>query len=784
MLDVLIAWVVFPAVLLVLWFGCGSLVARLTGVEIPRSLLAPLGFCLVIVVGGFLTAVPALAGSTTPVVAALAVAGLALRPPWRESRPSLWLIGALVVLWAVYAAPIVLSGSATFAGYIKLDDTATWLALTDRVMEAGRDLDGLARSSYEATLAFNLAGGYPIGVFVPLGVGQAFMGLDTAWLVQPYMALLAVLLALSLWALSKSLIQTTRARALVVVLAAQPALLFGYYLWGGIKELAAAGVIALVAAFASQAARAAAGLSSLVPLAVAIAALIGCLSFAGSAWVGPLLLGVLILAVGSTSVSSAAGKAVALLAAVGVLIVPVLVGDSLLPPTSSPLDAPDAQGNLIEPLSPLQTLGIWPAGDFRVDPGSFPLTLFVCLVAGAAAIGASAVAIRTRRWDVVTYIVGVPLAALAIATVGSPWVDGKAFATVSPVLLFAALLGCAWAWGERRSAIAAVAACVIASGVVWSNALAYLDVNLGPRDQLEELETIGQMIEGDGPALMTEYQPYGVRHFLREADAEGASELRRRLVPLLDGSSLEKGLWADTDDFDADSFAPYQSLVLRRSPQQSRPPGAFSLAWTGEFYELWTREPGAGEPVERLPLGTGAVPVAEPDCGVVRRLARAVPRGTLIAAKSTAPHYVRRKNMMPPAGWPTVGGYPVPSGEGEIRAEVEVEGGRHSVWLGGSIRGRAGLVIDGVELSSRRNVLNNTGLYTELGVVELERGRHSVAVRFSSGDITPGSGAPGGPVGPLVLGPPPDARSTLTEVDAGDAGELCGRRWDWIEAVP
>ena len=63
-------------------------------------------------------------------------------------------------------------------------------------------------------------------------------------------------------------------------------------------------------------------------------------------------------------------------------------------------------------------------------------------------------------------------------------------------------------------------------------ALAYRDVNLAPRDQLAELETIGHRIAGQGPTLMTEYQPYGVRHFLRDADPEAASELRRRQVPL------------------------------------------------------------------------------------------------------------------------------------------------------------------------------------------------------------------------------------------------------------
>ena len=50
---------------------------------------------------------------------------------------------------------------------------------------------------------------------------------------------------------------------------------------------------------------------------------------------------------------------------------------------------------------------------------------------------------------------------------------------------------------------------------------------------------------------MTEYNPYGARHFLREGEAEGVSELRRRRIPLADGDRCPKGLSADTDELDA-----------------------------------------------------------------------------------------------------------------------------------------------------------------------------------------------------------------------------------------
>src|SRR2546422_453829 len=82
-------------------------------------------------------------------------------------------------------APVLLSGKATFAGYIKLDDTATWLAITDRAMSHARDLGGLAPSTYEATLANYLGTGYPIGSFLPWGVGHVLVRQDLLWIFQP-----------------------------------------------------------------------------------------------------------------------------------------------------------------------------------------------------------------------------------------------------------------------------------------------------------------------------------------------------------------------------------------------------------------------------------------------------------------------------------------------------------------------------------------------------------------------------------------------------------------------
>ena len=198
----------------------------------------------------------ATAGFTVPIVVALAIAGFALS--WgRWRRPEPWAVALVILVFAAYAAPIVLSGQATFAGYIRLDDTATWMALTDRVMEHGRSLAGLDPSTYEATLSFNLGDGYPIGVFLPLGVTRALVGQDVAWLIQPYMAFGGAVLGLALWQLAEPIVRPLPLRAAVSLLAALSALLFGYYLWGGIKEVAAAALLASCAGLAGFAIRAA-----------------------------------------------------------------------------------------------------------------------------------------------------------------------------------------------------------------------------------------------------------------------------------------------------------------------------------------------------------------------------------------------------------------------------------------------------------------------------------------------------------------------------------------------
>src|SRR5437588_1083568 len=305
-MSLLLAWLVFPLVLLVLAIGCGLLVERLGGAAIDGALLAPIGFAAVIVIAGLFTTTSAPAPFAARACVAAAIAGL-VAGRTRLGRPCGWAAVAALGVFLAYAAPVLFSGKATFAGYIKLDDTATWAAMTDRLMTNGRSIGGLAPSTYQATLNFSLGQGYPVGSLLPWGVGRVLVGQDLLWVVQPYLAFCAAMLALTIWWLVRGLIRLPWAAAGAAFVAAQPALLFGYSLWGGVKELSGAACIAVAAAVVPTAVASPSRARRVLPLAVAAAATLSVFSLGAVIWLAAALAGGLALLAASRPPLRAAG---------------------------------------------------------------------------------------------------------------------------------------------------------------------------------------------------------------------------------------------------------------------------------------------------------------------------------------------------------------------------------------------------------------------------------------------------------------------------------------------
>ncbi len=755
----LIAWLIFPLALLALCAGLGLLVDVISGRRLPGALIPAVGIAALVVVGQVTTLSDATAEATVPFLVVLALLGVGLSLPWRFGRPDPLPALAAVAVFAVFGAPVILAGEPTFLGYVKLDDTATWLALTDQVMHHGHDLSYLEPSSYAATLR-SYSGGYPVGTLLPLGTGSELVGgTDVAWLFQPYEAFLAAMLSLAVWELAGGLLERSRLRALVAFVAAQPALLFGYTLWGGVKEIGAAALVALAAALAPAVLRPDAGPRDVVPLAIACAALAAELSIGGLVWVTPMLLVLAVIVWRGRGAAEALRVALPFALMLGLLAIPVVV-NGLSPAVADPLTS-NALGNLIAPLNDLQAVGIWPTGDFRLAPEAVPLSALLIATAIAAASIGAALAWRRGGTAILLYATSL-VACCAIVAAGSPWNAAKALATVSPAVLLLAMAGAAAAISVEKLSV--VLLVVVTGGVLWSNALAYHDVSPAPYQQLSELRSIGDEIAGQGPTLMTEYQPYGVRHFLRAADPEGVSELRARPILRRDGTEVEKGKWEDTDGLSLSELLVYRTLVLRRSPAQSRPPSDYRLTRRGEYYDVWQRPPGRTRPIaEHLSLGDFEDPAGVPGCGEVLRLAGvAGPGGRLAAVERRAP-------------------ISVPLDGPEVSVQVPAAG-RYEAFVLGSATNPVTLKVDGKEVGSVEFQRNPDAQFLHFGEARLTAGGHRVSVSVAGQSAAPGSGAPVSMTGPLVLAPVEPLK--VTYVPPARARELCGRHLDWIEAIP
>ena len=688
--------------------------------------------------------------------------------------------------------PIIASGSATFAGYITLDDTATWLAFADNALAHGRDVASLAPSSFSAVLNDNRS--YPFGAFVPLGVGHQLTGQDAAWLFQPYLAFLASLLSLCLYEITGPLVARRPLRSLVAFVGAQPALLYGYAFWSGIKEVTVAYLIALIAALAAATLSRGWQLRGQLVLAVALAAVFVCLSALGAVWLAGLGLFAALL-VGRRG-AGRASLSLAVTAAVGLLLAaPALASAWRFVRGANASDSGNgALGNLFHPLSRLQLLGIWPAGDFRGRPSEIALTYVLLALVVVAAAFALVTAVRWRVWGLPLYVTAgvagwVCVALSDAAGHGSPWLDGKALASASPCVLTAALAGAALVVVKKRTAVVGgVALAALCGGVLWSNALAYGQVWLAPRAQLAELERVGARFAGDGPALMTEYQPYGVRHFLRALDPEGASERRTRPVTLRTGGVLDKAQYADIDAFALPDVLVYRTLVLRSSPLASRPPSAYLPVWSGRFYEVWQRQPAAPAVLEHLSLGTEADPEAVPACSEVLRLGTlAADRGGyLLAASRRPPQVMSLAGTGLPAGWlPGVdAGSVLPSGSGVLRVPFHCGAGRAVVVLAWRLVPRPDALV-------RRRPYGRVGARCARGDGAADAVRFGAAPRrefhvaeldYAGPGLRPGSRGAPFLVGPLAVGVPATA-ARLVRVPPDAAASLCGQRLDWIEAI-
>lgn len=814
-MDLLAAWLLYPLALVLLSLGFGLLMARIAGWRYPGVLLLPVGFAALAALTRLLAQEGATAPLALPAVVVLAVGGIALERAWlRSLRPDPWIVLAALGVFAVFAAPVVMSGTPTFAGYLALADTSHQLGLADLLAHHGFDWAPLVDGTNRRGLAGYVQTGYPVTGQAVLGVTSPLGVLDLAWLYQPLLSFMAVLTALALAGLVAPLLRHRWQVAAAAFVAAQSALVLGFALQGSIKEITTLALVVTAVALLAAAIRERRPARSLLLLAVAAAAAIGALGPAAGGYVAVMV--VVVLAVWGRRAARERRRDDLLwlgaCAAVGiVLTLPVLVtlqtqltvqGGTLSNQTAGGKEvAPVAElGNLAGPLEIEQTLGIWFSGDFRYTTTELETPQAIALVlAGLCALLGLGWAVRRRAWEPLLLLAVLVLPSLYFLHRGAPYADAKVLAILSPAILLLVVLGALVLWNGRLRALSLLLTGGLVAAVLTSSALAYHDVSLTPYDRYEELLDLNERLAGKGPAILNEHDEFG-KYFLR--DVPGLNEPEwphgyrhgpydpNALVDEKRRPSMKTPL--DMDDLRLEYLQSAPYVILRRSPTSSRPPANFRLERTGDFYEVWRRH-ASPRVVRHKPLGpdilrSGAEVTAR-DAQAWARRAQAVDGRIAYVERARltgfyVTHYAR------PLKWEGFGNFPealVAAAPGRVIGPARIRRtARYNVWVEGSFARELTLIVDHRPVGTTPSGLNNPGAYVRVGARRLTRGVHRMEVLQGGGDLRPGSGGYRSSlrhVGPIWFQPVSDVQRRVVTIDPGRWRRLVGVRADWLEIV-
>jgi hypothetical protein len=585
------------------------------------SWLGPaVGLAMLLLTAGLAIHLPGHGGTAAAALLVLTLAGALVLWRWPPEDWRLIVDGIAPALLALLAAsiPFALSGHVGILGVgLVNDDMASHLVMADWLQHQGGDAPRL------------IDDGYPVGphaLVAALGSGlhislvDAFAGLT---LVIPPLAALTSLALLD----PLSPVRRTVAATLVAL----PYLVAAYLAQGAFKEPIEA---LLVLAFAlllpepplpRPAPRAALWA---VPAGIVAAAAVYNYSFPGLFWLaGTLGVWALVGAIRGPkpSVVAALRRASSLLPAVMVLIAVLLV--ATVPDWSRIAIFADFRAfgdahknNLQDPLSPLEALGIWPTGEFRLSPAdsSLPAAAFYA----CAAVAAAALVVGLGRWlPRGKFAVPAALAAAAViyviaAAVGSPYTSAKALVVAAPLvtlIALGALLGgdeggprrlLLWVYGVPVLGVAMAAGAAASSFLVLRQAPVAADAHAAELAKLRPLVEDEQVLFLGRDDFIA-YELRGARisthlgnYFLKDHNVR---EVRRRPGPA---------------KFDFDAVPPsvldrFPFVITTRTSDASQPPDHFRVKRSTRNYVLWKRRGGTGR---REVLAERSSPGAILDC--------------------------------------------------------------------------------------------------------------------------------------------------------------------------
>jgi hypothetical protein len=614
----------------------GRAILGLTGAGDSRGWLAPVvGFGAVLTVTGFLARAPGHATSAALglIVLVLAAAALLWRAP-RRGPASPWLREGLpvaVLVAIAFSIPFAISGRWGIIGVGFNNDLGLHLAWAEWLRsglgpapEAGYPLGPHALAAAVAALP-------------GIGLGQAFVGEIFA---------IGILTALTALVAVEDL--GPARRLLAAVLVAIPYLGASYFAQGAFKETGEALFVLAFAIFLFDLDRRRRAAdrgeepgdgpppvgSAIVGLTL-VAGIFFSYSFAGLAW--PLLIFVLwaftvpqlrrALAPRAWLKTLRQPTTLLIVGGLGALAVLTVVGPYAFIHGFNRVAGTNTYG----PVSPIETLGIWPTSNYRLNSiGGAQLTGLATTIAAIAVLVGGVWWLRRRDYAVPVAFGACTILYLAALAGSGEYSQAKALMIAAPLAMLIAIRpllaeagrassrtsnrageGSTTAWG--RVAWAALAVAFVA-GAVYSSWLVLRDAPVGPPGHGSELQAFMPILRGE-PVLYAGQDRYAA-HELIGADTH---------VPLVEfpdadvSPSPEKPF--DTGDayspIDFDSFShgtldrsPY--VITGHAAWNSEAPSGFKRVASTPSYILWKR---TGTPPEnRHVLLEGTEPAAHASC--------------------------------------------------------------------------------------------------------------------------------------------------------------------------
>lgn len=799
----ILIWIVAPLILLTLSYSFGLGVSILLRKPLGFPIAIVLGFSTIVIFGSLFAFSTLTAPHSALIIATVGTLIFGIALTWFRNYFKFDFVSALAgsLTYFFYGLPVIGYGHPSWAGWYRLDDTATFLAVTDRLMNVGRTVPATINSSYDKYIESIFVGAqsgnfsYPIGSFIPFGISSKLTGLDLAWLYQPFLSLCAGLTAMLFVVILRDYIKS---RTLLIAISSVSVLastLYTYATWGSIKELA---LLAPLTLFGWSACKFLKNPTERIHQVVAVVSFFAMIFIGGTANLG--FLGVIVFIVFLIRIWPRSKKI--FFASLGtfatleiVLAYLIRSGSTFLGNLFIPIIGDS--GNLTQPLSLYRVMGVWPTQDTQLTPGLKDIVyIFIAIGFFFTLIGLY-FSIKRKEWIAPTLVVS-SIAVVANAHFwGGIWLTGKAMAIASPFMVLLACIGFYELWSEIRTSnkpllqllnkghVIPILGLLFGFGVLASDSYTYKNVALAPYRQTKDLKTIGELFAGQGPALMTEYSDFGPEYFLRKLDAEGVGLLRVHSLDMRDGSLPLAGASVGIDLFTNATIDRYNLLVLRKSPIGSRPPMNYSIVWSGERFTVWKKRDIDVEIKATLPLGTNFGPGQIPSCTEVSNFLSQKASGDIVYTAYRDPVYLVdfAKGDLPAQWFPMV---PYTAGiakygSGGFARNITVPQTRdYDLSIAGTFYGRMRLDIDGVQVYSGNTIIElNSFLAVHLTQTHLSAGTHVLSVIIDSPPLMPGTDSPS-VLGPIFISTQFAGDVKVERVSNSELSQLCTRNLDWI----